>query len=420
MLSPLIIVVVGFLLAWFRLTGTERGALWAEDAAIFSARALDPSLLTAGIFTPYAGYTHALPQIIASAIWTVIPAEHVAIATSAASCLVAASVGALVFRLTDHWRIHPASRVALASISVLSPGLAYEALGNLANLHWLLLFLSPFLFLAAPRSWWGSAALAVVALLVVATEIQAAVFAPLLLWRLRAPKRWPLYAGAAIGALIQAWAFLNFDKTRGDGGRPSPAALVDGYFLQAPLSAFTGSGKGSSALVAYSGWDVAYVALVPFLAAAVVYGWRRRSRALLVTALLGASVVIWGAGFWLNFYEQFDFAKMGSETLAGGVPLLRYSIVPIMLLWAVVALAVGGRADGRLGGAGIATLVIMASVFAASYHVDDGAARGNGPTWGPEVENAARICSSDAGIVTVTVPAAPDGWFVDLPCDDLR
>jgi len=254
----------------------------------------------------------------------------------------------------------------------------------------------------------------------VATEIQSAVFAPLLLWRLRARKRWPLYAGAATGAVIQARAFLDFDETRGDGGHPSPAALIDGYFLQAPLSAFTGSGKGSSALVAYSGWDVAYMALVPFLAAAVVYGWRRRSRALLATALLGASVVIWGAGFWTNFFEQFDFASMPFETLAGGVPLLRYSIVPIMLLWAIVALAVGGRADGRLGGAGIAALVIMGSVFAASYHVDDGAARGNGPTWSTEVEDAARACTSDVGVASVTVPVTPDGWFVDLPCEDLR
>ncbi len=407
-----------FLLAWFRLSGSERGTMWAEDASIFSARALDPSQLTVGIFTPYAGYTHAVPQAIASIVWWAIPTSDIAVAFTAASCAVAAGVGVLIFFLTAHWRLHPAARVALGAVSVLAPGLAYEVLGNLANIHWLLLWLTPFLFLARPRTWITAVLLGVVAFFAVSTEIQSAVFAPLLLWRVLDRRRWPIFAGAAAGAAFQAWAYLGSTGGRG-AGHPSLTTLVDGYFLQAPLVALTGTGQGASALVGYSGWDIAYLSIVPFALGGVWFILnRRRPAALVVLALFGASAAIWSAGFWLNFFPQFDFAAMEPGTLIGGVPLLRYSIVPIMLLWALVALGAGSSRDNRLGAKGIATLVMMASIFAFSYRVDDLSARELGPTWSPEVSRAEIQCELGT-TEDVIVPVAPATWTVSVPCDEV-
>ncbi|WP_278101015.1 hypothetical protein AB0870_04195 [Microbacterium proteolyticum] len=408
-----------FFLAWFRLSGAERGTMWAEDASIFSARALDPSQLTLGIFTPYAGYTHAVPQAIASFVWWAIPTSDVAVAFTAASCAVAAGVGVLIYFLTGHWRLHPAARVALGSVSVLAPGLAYEVLGNLANIHWLLLWLTPFLFLARPRSWVSSVLLGIVAFFTVATEIQSAVFSPLLIWRLRDRRRWPIIVGAAAGAAFQASAYLQSTGGRG-AGHPSLSTLVDGYFLQAPLVALTGTGQGASALVGYSGWDIAYLSIVPFVIGAVWFILnRRRPAALVVVALFGASVAIWAAGFWLNFFPQFDFSTMDPGTLKGGVPLLRYSIVPIMLLWALIALGAGSARDRRLGAKGIATLLLMASVFAFSYRVDDHSAREMGPTWSPEIGRAEVQC--DIGTTEdVVIPVAPATWSVEVPCDEVE
>ena len=184
--------------------------------------------------------------------------------------------------------------------------------------------------------------------------------------------------------------------------------------------ALTGTPQGASALVAYSGWDVAYLAIVPFLIGGVWFCLNRgRPGILVVLALIGASAAIWTAGFWVNFFPQFDFATMDAGTLAGGVPLLRYAIVPIMLLWSLVILGLGSARDGRLGGAGIAVLVLVAATFASAYHVDDHSAREAGPTWSPEIAHAENECSLP-GVEDVKVNVAPATWSLDLPCDDVE
>ncbi len=63
------IFVCASILAWTRLPGTSRATFWAEDAEIFSARALGEVPTPAWIFTPYDGYVHAVPQLAADVLW---------------------------------------------------------------------------------------------------------------------------------------------------------------------------------------------------------------------------------------------------------------------------------------------------------------------------------------------------------------
>lgn len=347
--APVLIFVVALALAWGRLDGANRGAMWAEDGNIFSQRALDPSLQTAGLLTPYAGYTHAVPQLIASVTWALVPIEKVAIAFTAASCATAAAVAALIWVFTRSWRLNVPGRLLLCLITVLVPGLNYEVLGNLANIHWFLLWLSPFMFWFVPRRWWSAVAVGVLAFFVVATEIQALIFAPFMLWKAKDRRRWPLYAGAIAGAIVQMSAYFQNSPSRGDGQRSVPAAIM-GYFVQVPLTALTGTGQSASAAVGFSGWMIAYIAILPFVAAGVIVAMRSRRSLIVVATLILASFLLWTAGFLVNFLAPFDFSAMNADTLKAGIPLLRYCIVPMMFLLALVALAVGANRDAfRLG-----------------------------------------------------------------------
>lgn len=418
-ITALMIALGCALAAWGRLPGGARGTMWAEDGQFFSQRALHPELLTAWIFTPLDGYSHAIPQSTALLLWALVPIDRMALAFTAAACLIAGAVAACVFILTAHWRLGTASRLLLALTTVLAPTLAYEVLGNLTNVHWLLLWLTPFLFLARPRSMWSSVGWGVVAFAIMASEIVAVMFIPLLLWRVRDGRRWPIVIGVLAGTGVQLIAFLGGSRLRSTES-PSIASVIQGFFLQVPLSGIAGTGQGASALVGYSGWMIAYAALVPFVLCAAWFAQRSPRRWALVGVFVGGAVVIWSVGFAVNYVTYQDFASYTQNDLLAGIPILRYAAVPILFLFAVAALAVRAHDDGRrrrLTPVAVGVLVLSLTVFAASYRVEDRPWRAAGPYWAPTIEDARASCAED-GIGEASVPIAPQGigWHVDIPC----
>ncbi|MFT4306918.1 MAG: hypothetical protein QM604_08510 [Microbacterium sp.] len=414
-LVPTLIAIVATALAWGRLGEVSRQTMWAEDAALFSQRAVDPDRLSYGVFTAYAGYTQFAPQLLAVAIWQLVPIDHIATAVTLAACACAGAIAAGVYVLTAGWSLHRSGRVLLALVTVLSPGLAFEALGNLANLHWFFLWLSPFLFLFRPRRWPSALVLAAVGFVAVTTEIQAVLFAPLLLRGIRDRRRWPLVAAVFAGACLQAAAFLNDQGTRG-GGAPSWRSVVFGYFLQVPLVALTGSGEAASGIVGYSGWSFALLAVVPFLICGVWFGWRSRPRAVLVSLFLGASVVLWCTGLAVNYFPVYAYADMTKAELQSGVGLLRYATVPIMFLFAAAVLAAARVRRPRPTAPAVAVLVLLVGLLAVSYDVPGHAPREAGPTWSSTLSEARALCAGDPDGST-QLGAAPAGWSVTVPCD---
>lgn len=421
-LAPVAVFVVATALAWSRMSEVYRATMWAEDAQVFSARALDAAQLPWWIFTPYDGYMHALPQGIAIALWGVVPIDAMAVAFAAAACVVAGAVAGLVYALTASWTIGLPARLLLAATTVLVPGLTYEVLGNLANVHWFLLWLAPFLFLAQPRAWWSAALLGLLAFVVLTTEVQAVLFLPLLLWRFRDRRRWLIAGGAALGAVVQAVAVLGGGRAPNEG-RPSILSVVNGYVMQVPLLGLAGTGEGASAIVAYSGWIAAYIALVPFALCAgyVAVGEPRRRNLLVVAGVLTASFVIWTGGYALSRSSGVMFSTADRATLLEGIPLLRYAIVPLMLLFLVVALAAGRASAAGVRSVTVAILVLSAALFVAHFRPDVDVPREEGPTWAAGLEQARAECARD-GAVTAPVRVAPlyGTWIVPMPCENLR
>lgn len=402
--------------AFLRLSPVARATIWAEDGAVFIARAAEPALLTRWIFTPYDGYTHALPQLIGIVAWNFVPISFIAIAVTAACCAVVGAVAAGVFSLTARWGLNIPGRLFLAAITVLVPDLTFEVLGNLANLHWFLLWLTPFVLLTRPRTWGGAVGLGVLVFAIATSEIQSFVFAPLLLWHLRDRLRWPMVAGMLAAGVLQGMAVLGGSRDR--GSRPSLSSIIDGYFLQVPLTGFAGTGQGASALVAHSGWLIAYAAAVPFAICGLWYAGRSRRRAAVVALFVGASGVLWIAGFAINYDDSWNYAHMDPGALAAGIAQLRYAVVPTMFLFALIGLAVGGdRAPRhRLSPAASGALIVAACTLIASFHVANGASRPGGPTWAHGIQ-AARVTCQDPAITRAEVPIAPAPWTVGLSCD---
>lgn len=415
-----IVFVVATTIAWLRVPGSARGTFWAEDAQIFSARALGQSSTPWGVLSSYDGYVHAIPQTVANFIWATVPVTHAAVAFTAAASAIVGVVAAMVYAVTGSWVRSRAARLLLAAVTVCAPGLPYETLGNVANIHWYLLWLAPFLFLFRPRAWWTATLAAAGGLLILATEIQAIVFAPLLLLHLRDRRRWPLIAGVAAGIAVQALALLGGGRTTGTD-LPSLWSVVQGYVLQVPLLAVTGSGEAASAAVGWSGWPLAWAALLPFAAstAAVVYLRRRSIAAAAAVYLFGASVLIWSAGYALNRSSAFDFSAADMGVLLGGVPLLRYAVVPLMLLLAVVIVMLDALIDRREGTAAAVIAATLLAVFVAGFTTPVVSPRSLGPTWQEGIQTAERECAQGGGQGVVEIRTAPlyGEWALPLPCD---
>lgn len=411
---PLLALLLGAV-AWLRIPAAARGTMWAEDGAIFLTRAANPDQLTDWVFTAYDGYTHALSQSIALAVWNLVPLEYAAVAFTASTCLVAGIVGGAIFAITKRWRLNLVGRLLMASITVLVPGLTSEVLGNLANVHWFLLWLTPFVLLIRPRTWMGAVGLGLALFVIGTSEVQSFAFAPLLLWRIRDRRRWVLALGVLAAGIFQSAAILAGSRERGT--TPSLAAVLDGYFLQVPLAGLLGTTDSASAAVGYTGWIIAYVAVVPFAACAVWLAWRSPHRLSLIALFASASIVLWCVGFAVNYNSSFDYADMSQSQLIGGVSSLRYAVVPTMFLFGTVALAVGSerpRGPGRLSAARLLVSVMTLSILIVAFHVHVAPARASGPNWRSSIATLTQVCTGDEN--SVIVPIAPQGWTAELPC----
>jgi len=421
-LLPIGVFALAAVAAYLRLPAVSRDTFWAEDARTFSERALNPDSLPWSVFTSYDGYVHVLPQATAWVMWHVlpIPVEHMAKAFTIASCLIAAAVAVGIFLLTAAWGLNLLGRLLLAFTTVLVPGLSYEVLGNLANVHWFLLWLAPFLFLCRPRRWWTSGLVGVIAFVVISSEVQAILFAPLLLWKLTDRRRWPIFAGAFLGGLVQGIAVLGGGRQTWGTGLPTVVSILDGYAMQVPLLGLAGTGQSASTIVAYSGWAAAFAALTPFVISAIWWSGRSRRRTLVSAGLLVASLAIWTAGYALNMNSAFDFSTADRATLLAGVPLLRYAIVPLMLLFATVGLAVGSvrlTARGFQRATAIAVAAMCVICFAVNYRVEVPTLRSVGPTWTEGLAQARLDCTKSAS-ESVEIPIAPvQYWTFTIDCE---
>jgi hypothetical protein len=404
--------VFATLLAWFRLDGRTRGVVWAEDGVFLQDR-LDSGPLVS-LVDPYQGYLHLLPRAVVE-VAALAPVRDYAVAVTGLCCLAVGTVAALVHACSGDIVRTRAARVALGLVTVLVPTAAAELLGNTANLHWFLLWLTPWVLLHRPTTRARGWALGAVTLVVGLSEIQAAMFAPLLLVRRRDRHRWPVVGGlvAGIAAQLVTLAVAGRQASAADEGTPSLLDLVQGYGLHVFLQMWRPATAGVGDVLVDHGWTLIVAASVPFLLvlAALVATTRTRDDLVLALALLAGAAVPFVAGIVLNFRSFLAFDDFAFETLAIFSPL-RYAVVPAMFVLAA-AVVVADRAPRALCALGLAALLGL-----GLWHLDAGPTnRSHEPGWAASVERAAETCRR-TGAETVEVRTTPETWEVVLSCAD--
>jgi hypothetical protein len=353
----LVVAVVAFL----RIPAADLGVVWAEDGAVFLTQRLAEGPF-ATWFSPYDGYLHLVPRILADLVVSVLPLEWFGVGIGVGTCLVAGGVGAFVFVASRDvvtalpgrfglpvgfglpMRFGLPARFVLAGLVVLVPTVSFEVLGNAANLHWLLLWLAPWLVLIWPRTRAAGILVGVLALAVGLSEIQAAVvlpFAvlPLLLLRWRERAGLPVRAALVLAFAMQLVTTLVSDRAARPPVLPDVLSTVLGFAVNAVLMPFLGQFHAANLVLATGGWVAAAALALLAGALALVLVRGGRERAIAAGLLAWSAVVLWTAGFVLNPNPAFFYAQFGREQWEALGPL-RYGVVPAMCVLAIVVLAI--------------------------------------------------------------------------------
>lgn len=417
-------------IAWLRLDSTTRATVWAEDGAVFLGARLASGPVDS-VLQVYAGYLHVVPRLLTELAVLVAPVDDYAQVVTALSCAVAGAVGAGVFVCSRPLVHSPLVRVALAAATVLVPAAPIEVMGNLANLHWYLLWLSPWLLLARPSRWRWSVVLGVVALLVGLTEIQAALFVPLAVVTLRDRRSWPAVIGLTTGVVAQVVASVAHPRPGPVSEAPSVLDLAKGYLVDVVLPIWHPSGRGAGHLLTGGGWAGATALAAPFVlltvavAAVAVRSLVRRRRPaptapLWIAIVLGATVP-YVASMVVNSSPLLAYDSLDLSVVAARAPQ-RYGVVPGLFLVAGVLLWADrwvARATTWRRATGYALVAVTVATLAWHARVD-GTYRSGGPTWASGVAAARAACAEGAPAVPVGAAPQYGPWMVTVPCDVLR
>lgn len=418
----------GATLAYFRIPARAARRVWAEDGPLFLAEYLDQG---PGLFTPYAGYLHVLPRIIVASVVPVFGLEAYPVAVTVACCIVLGLISALTFYCASALTTSVAARLCWASIPVLVPAGAIETMGNVANLHWYLLWLAPWVLMKSPPVLTQKILLGAVALVIGLTEIQAALFLPLIFFRLRDRNLWWAKAGLAAGVACQLYTLWRFPRFPGGTGETGDLlSIVYGYFLNSTAAVFYGSASVITDQIQRFGAAPIVLSALPFAAAAVLAAVAGRPLHRMAGAVwLVSSMAVWAAAVMVSPAAYFHYSTFESAQDWDEFFLSRYSAVPSMFLLALVPLLIPVSADrrpstGRLApwvrSPGFRGGVAGAFLILVTIHYFPLETLGSaGPEWAPQIREARQECAADPELETVRITQAPGNWYTTIDCADL-
>lgn len=409
-------VLLAALLAFWRMPPTSRGVIWAEDGGIF----LQDALARKGvldIFSPYEGYLHVLPRLAAKSVVRFFAADDYALALNFLSCVVVGAVAYLVFHCSKAVTPNVYARLGWASITVLVAPAPWETLGNFANIHAYLLWLTPWLLFKPAQSKLEGVLLFFTATLLSMTEIVAVLFVPLIAFRFKDRRLWPARIGLLLGLVAQIVTTMSHPRSPSSTYPLDFGSIIMGWFLNSSSALVYGSSSQISAHIGNYGFWPPLLAALPFAAAlAYILVKGDRQKRLLALVLLFGSTGVWGATLVLNFYEYFDYASFDAEQWKSFF-LSRYSTVPSMFLLALIPLAALCDTSKRrtISVAILTAFVVLQCV----YYFPSSSPRNNGPDWSEGVEVARTACIHDPGTAFQPVGISPANWrggTVKVPC----
>jgi hypothetical protein len=347
-------------------TGNPFDRMWAEDGKLLLANADRP----AALIESYAGYGHAVLRLLALPS-DVLPVRLWSTYAVLASALAVGVLAAFVY-VAARTLIGSSLAAAAAAVSLsLTPALAFESLGSLANLQWYLLPAALWALLLPPDALRRSAAL--VAGLTAATTLLVLLLLP--------------------GALL-------VHRTRILRVR-SVQALVVGLGFQAVVLLFGGSAPGG---------PVRQPGVPPHLADMVmtyVSGARSQYVQLAWVALAACGLVV-ALALWRTAPLR---PHVVAAVLSGALVLVAPTLVSGQLASRYVAsasmIAFAGVAIGIAASRWTYPLVaVMALLAAATFPADP--IKFAGPSW--TAETAAWHVKCQAGARAAPIPVSPPGW----------
>ena len=197
--------------------------LWAEDGVVFFSQAFEHGARSLAL--SYAGHHHLGPRLVAWLL-TFLPVKAFAYGCTLSSMAVHAAVCTTLLRPGYGWLVRsPVLRAGACLAMAMGPGL-YEVLGNLANLHNLLMMFVGLRLLRAPQARLGRWDWALL-LLAAGSDGSVAVWCPALAMRLWLQRSLPIHlrAGArrddvATGVLLLAASCVHAWTLRATAALP--------------------------------------------------------------------------------------------------------------------------------------------------------------------------------------------------------
>ncbi|WP_430592356.1 hypothetical protein [Humidisolicoccus flavus] len=421
-LSATIVGLIVMAITLVRVPQHRWDQVWAEDGRNFLGDVIAHGGIQS-LFLPYEGYLHVLPRLGSALVSTVAPLEHYAAGVIVVSGIMTGLVAALVFTLSTNLFPNPLVRSVVAISTACIPLASAEVIGNLANLHWYFLWLAPFLILSKRTSRSGQIAVAVVALLIGLSEIQVIVFVPLgllvlLLWRDKtviAPT-----VGLAIAAIAQIATTLLNPRSTLVVDRPSILETLGAYPVNVTGTMLLPDRFLHGAAIAEHGLLVPLLTTVPFVALfIVVLALGTRKAKAVATYFFFASGAIFCAGYFLNASAKFLYLDLPETTLLEeGVPVLRYGVVPGMLLIAIVGLAtealLNTRSKRRRLWLVLPVIALVALIALMPFTTPN---RVGSTSWVGAVTTAVEACERDDSGRQVIQSEPSEVWVITPSCE---
>lgn len=378
--GPAVVGLLAALLVVTRLgwSGRPPATVWAEDGLVFLGDAVSQG--PEALISVYAGYVHLLPRLLTEGL-LILPLSWFGYAVTLTASLVCGAVSAFAYVTARRATGSTAAAIVAALAPALVPSLRVEALGNLANLQWLLLYAAMWALVVDVTS---VRTRAVLLLVTAATTPLVALLLPgALLARGRGAIADRALIGLAAGLLLQVVAMFA-----GPRSAPNPAWRDPGVppnLVRRAFSEVLGP-AGFGALGIAIGLGV--LSILALLAISAPARLRRPAAAAALSGVLVLAVTTSMTGVLATRYAAFAaLALLGGTAALLMAEKFAFGREALAALLAVSSLAAFPAAEMRLGG----------------------------PSWRAELDDARRLCAS--GVPDVPVGLAPDGWGeVELPC----
>jgi hypothetical protein len=392
-------------------------SIFAEDASNFLNDAINHGPLRA-IFTPFNGYYHIGPRLLAE-VASHAPLAWAPAVLSVEAALVTSLVAVGVYIASAGHLRSTAARLLVAVPVVAMPvaeNVAATATNNVATLQFFAIYAAFWMLLWVPATRLGKTVAVLTVALTAFSTVLTALLLPLALVRLYVRRR---HADVATVAVIAAGTAMHLIALAlGLTSRPpflqprlAPAWALDGYVRWALPHQLFGFRWTGLPLEAGSYQQFRLVEAAWFIVVAVLVGALLQRRA---PGQGSAWTPLWGLA---GIAAVYSMGLLLFQLMSSGRPEERYNIAPGLLL--VVALAALLKPSGTIRGSAAFALYAVLVVVVMAVNYRDDTARSQGPAWDNTLRRGAAECAQNPTLTAVALTASGNG-VVRVACEKLR